>query len=190
MATFLHRITKEIRSDDGTGFAREDEIRNPDLSLVISLPVWQWVIEGNLVRPPTDEELSILELQELASRKLRRMAEIDERTSRIVTSGCEIEPGKVVATTLTATQNLQNLVLGYQLATVELPQDISMLDGGVYTITNATVLLQVAALVTAQQRNALNSGRALRLAIKSATTLETLNAIVDSREIPVWLPAT
>ena len=186
MATFLDRTTKQVRPDDGSGIARDGEIRNPDLLAVDGLPTWQWIVEGDVVRPPTTEELAALEAANLPQWRAERMAEIDARTAAIATSGCQIEPGVVLSTSITATQNLQNLVLGYQMGTVLLPQDVSTLDGGAYTITDGAAMLRVATAITAQQRSCLAAGRALRIACRSAASKAELEAITDDREVPTW----
>ena len=47
MATFLHRTTKQLAPDDGTGDLGPSYIRNPDLSAVALEPVKYWVIAGD-----------------------------------------------------------------------------------------------------------------------------------------------
>lgn len=190
MAAFLNRITKQLRDDDGTGEARPDEIRNPDLSAVAGLPSWQWSIDGDAVRPPTPLELSAYESTMMDGWRRQRIAEIDGRSQEIVTAGVEVAAGKVVGTSLAATQNLQNLVLGYQLGIVHLPQDISTIDGGSYTLGTGPELVRVAGVMASHQRSALDAGRSLRAAILNAATKAELDAIVDYREVPTWQPAT
>lgn len=190
MATFLNRVTKQMRDDDGTGQPGPNEIRNPDLSAVAGLPSWQWTIDGDDVRPPTPLELSAYESTMMDGWKRQRIAEIDARSQKIVTAGVEVAPGKVVGTSLAATQNLQNLVLGYQLGIVHLPQDISTIDGGSYTLGTGPELVRVAGVMATHQRSALDAGRSLRAAVLSAANKAALDAIVDYREVPTWQLAT
>lgn len=62
MATFLHRTTKQLSPDDGTGDLGPAYIRNPDLSLVGAEPVKYWVIEGDAVRAATAFERTSIDL--------------------------------------------------------------------------------------------------------------------------------
>lgn len=63
MATFLHRTTKQLAPDDGTGDLGPAYIRNPDLSLVVAEPVKYWVIEGDTVRVATVGERVTIDAQ-------------------------------------------------------------------------------------------------------------------------------
>lgn len=63
MATFLHRTTKQLTPDDGTGDLGPSYIRNPDLSLVALEPVKYWVIEGDSVRAATAGERVTIDAQ-------------------------------------------------------------------------------------------------------------------------------
>lgn len=62
MATFLHRTTKQLTPDDGTGDLGPSYIRNPDLSLVALEPVKYWVIEGDSIRAATQFERTAIDL--------------------------------------------------------------------------------------------------------------------------------
>lgn len=62
MATFLHRTTKQLAADDGTGDLGANYIRNPDLSAVALEPVKYWVVEGDAVRAATQLERTAIDL--------------------------------------------------------------------------------------------------------------------------------
>lgn len=63
MATFLHRTTKRIEPDNGTGDLGPSYIRNPDLSAVVGEPVKYWIIEGDTIRAATAGERLTIDLQ-------------------------------------------------------------------------------------------------------------------------------
>lgn len=181
MATFLHRTTRQLTPDDGTGDLGSDYIRNPDLSLVAAEPTKYWVIEGDTIRPATQFERDAIDAAELPAAKAARMAEIDARTAEIVTSGLEVATGKVISTSLASTQNLQDIVLGRSMGLIDFPQQISTLDGGHYTITDLGDFVRVATLLRNFKTDALSAGRALRAAVLDAATLAEVAAVEDSR---------
>jgi hypothetical protein len=182
MANVLNRHTLEyLPSVNTPDYPPADWIINPDMSAVADVPRWQWVIDGDTLRPADEDERAVLEAARIPDWRRERIAAIDARTKTIVTSGVEIAPGKVVGTTIEATQNLQNLVLGVNLGTLDLPQDISTVDGGSYTITGSGDLVRVAGLLTAHQRSALDAGRALRAQVLAATSIDAVNAVEDIR---------
>jgi hypothetical protein len=184
MADVLHRRTRELlRSVNTPDYPAVDWIASPDLSAVVGLPAWQWVIEGDTIRPPTAGELAAIEAARLPAAKAERIAQIDAKTAAIVTSGVDVATGSRVSTSLAATQNLQNLVLGVNLGVADLPQDISTVDGGSYTIVNTADMVRVAGVLAVHQRTALNAGRQLRAQVLAATTQAELDAIVDNREV-------
>jgi hypothetical protein len=182
MGDVLHRQTKELRRSVNTpDYDVAEWLVNPDLSPVAGVPQSRWIVDGNAVRPPNSIEAAAFDAVDLAAAKHAKMEAIDARTREIVTSGCEVAAGKIVGTTLESTQNLQNLVLGVQLGTVDLPQDISTIDGGAYTITGSADLVRVAGLLTRHQRSALDRGRALRAQVLAADSLDAVAMVEDAR---------
>jgi len=63
MATFLHRTTKQLAPDNGTGDLGAAWIRNPDLSAVDGVASLYWIIEGDTVRPATGGEIAAIDAQ-------------------------------------------------------------------------------------------------------------------------------
>ena len=63
MATFLHRTTKQLTPDDGSGDLGAAFIRNPDLSAVALEPVKYWIIEGDAIRAATAGERVTIDAQ-------------------------------------------------------------------------------------------------------------------------------
>lgn len=188
MANVLNRKTLEFHESVNTPEYPPDQwLINPDLSAVAGLPTWQWVVDGDSVRPPTVDELAAMETSRLLAAKAERIAAIDAKTASMVTSGVEVAPGRRVSTSLAATQNLQNLVLGVNLGVADLPQDISTVDGGCYTIVNTADMVRVAGVLAIHQRAALNAGRRLRTQVLAATTQAELDAIVDDREVSLGI---
>jgi len=180
MGNVLHRQTREYLTSVNTpDYPAGEWLINP--ALPEGIPPERWVIDGDAVRGPNPQEAAAFDAADLQAAKRAKIAAIDARTSEMVQSGVEVAPGKVVGTTLPATQNLQNLVLGVQLGTLDLPQDISTVDGGSYTITGSGDLVRVAGLLTAHQRAALDAGRALRADVLAAATLDAVAAVEDDR---------
>lgn len=184
MADVLNRTTRELlRSVNTPDYPAADWIANPDLSAVAGLPAWQWVIEGDAIRPPTTSEMAAIEAARLPAAKADRIAAIDAKTAQIVTSGIEIGAGIWISTSLPATQNLQNFVHFLNMAVAELPQDISTLDGGIYTIANMADMARIAGILARHHETSLGAGRQLRARVLAATTQAELDAIVDDREV-------
>ena len=180
MGNVLHRQTKVYLTSVNTpDYDPADWLVNP--SLPDGVPPERWVVDGDTVRGPNPQEAAAFDAADLQAAKRAKIAAIDARTSEIVQSGVEVAPGKIVGTTLPATQNLQNLVLGVNLGTLDLPQDISTVDGGSYTITGSGDLVRVAGLLTAHQRAALDTGRALRAQVLAATSIDAVAAVEDIR---------
>jgi len=184
MADVLNRTTRELlRSVNTPDYPAADWIASPDLSAVAGFPTWKWVIEGDTIRPPTASELAAIEAARLPAAKADRIVAIDAKTAAIVTSGIEIGAGIRISTSLAATQNLQNFVHFLNMGVAELPQDISTLDGGVYTITNMADIARIAGILARHHETSLGAGRQLRARVLAATTQAELDAIVDDREV-------
>lgn len=181
MATFLHRTTKQLVPDDGTGNLGPDYIRNPDLSAVIGIPASRWVIDGDNVVPPSEAEQAVFDAADLVAAKTAKITAIDARTAEILVAGLTVAPGKVISTSLQATQNLQDIALGRSMGLLDFPQDISTRDGGSYTITDLGDFARVAALLRDFKTNALLAGRLLRADVLNAETIAVILEIVDTR---------
>lgn len=181
MARFLHSTTLVWREDDGTGLARDGELRNPDVSAVESVPTKYWkVVSGSVVEMTTEEKAAV-DVAELTAAKVAKMAAIDAKTATLVSAGVSVATGKTISTSLAATQNIQNLWIGFQQGIVTLPKSISTIDGGTYTIADNADLIRIAALLRDFQLTILEAGQALRADVLAATTLAGVAAVEDSR---------
>ena len=188
MADVLHRTTRELlRSVNTPDYPAADWIASPDLSAVAGLPAWQWVIEGDTIRPPTASELAVAQAARLPAAKAERIAAVDAKTAAIVTSGVEVAPGVRISTSLAATQNLQNFIHFLNMGVAELPQNISTLDGGAYTIANMADIARIAGILARHHETILDAGRQLRAQVLAATTQTELDAIVDEREVSIGI---
>ena len=87
MARFLHSTTLAWREDDGTGLARDGELRNPDVSAVADVPTKDWRVVDGAVVEMTSEEKAVVDAAELTAAKVAKMAAIDARTAVLVTAG-------------------------------------------------------------------------------------------------------
>lgn len=188
MANVLNRKTLEYHESVNTPEYPPDQwLINPDLSAVAGLPTWQWVVDGDSVRPPTTDELAAMEASRLPAAKAERIAAIDAKTAAIVTSGVEVAPGVRISTSLAATQNLQNFIHFLNMGVAELPQNISTLDGGAYTIANMADIARIAGILARHHETILDAGRQLRAQVLAATTQTELDAIVDEREVSIGI---
>lgn len=181
MARFLNKSTKQFREDDGTGQARENEIRNPDLSAVAGIPQARWVVDGETLRAPNEQETAAFDAADLQAAKVAKMAAIDARTAVLVTAGVQVATGKIISTSVAATQNLQNLWIGFQQGIVTLPKSISTTDGGTYTIVDNADLIRIAALLRDFQLNILEGGQDLRADVLACNTVAEVDAVEDAR---------
>lgn len=181
MATFLHRINKILRDDDGTGLARENEIRNPDMSAVAGLAAWQWVIDGDAVRPANASELASAETAMMPTWREQRIVAINARTAAIIESGAVQVNGVSVSTALTNQVSLSTLKQLADMGLASYPQQVSATNGGIYTITSGTDFRRVAGLVAKFVMDAKSAGRALRQQVIAATTKSQLDAVLDNR---------
>ena len=181
MARFLHGTTLTWREDDGTGAARDGELTNPDLSGVEAVPSKYWKVAGGSVVEMTTEEKAVVDAAELTAAKVAKMAAIDANTATLVSAGVSVATGKTISTSLAATQNLQNLWIGFQQGIVTLPKSISTTDGGTYTITDNADLIRIAALLRDFQLTIIEAGQSLRADVLAATTLAGVAAVEDSR---------
>lgn len=117
----------------------------------------------------------------LEQAKRRKMAAIDARSEELVTAGLTVAPEVTVSTSLAATQNLQDLTIGYQLGMTVFPQAVSTIDGGEYEIPDAADLARIAGLVKQHKTSILDAGRNLRAQVLAATTIDELHAVEDTR---------
>ena len=178
----LNRTTKELRTSQNEPEYHESEwIHGPDLSAVAGHDPRYWVITGDSVTLATGNELAAIEAEVLAEAKAAKMAAIDAKSGQILTRGIEIEPGIWLSTTLAASQNLQDIWIGYQSSMPVFPVSISTLSGGAYTVANITAFAAIMSAFGAHKRGTLEAGQALRAQVLACTTLAQVEAIVDER---------
>lgn len=128
-----------------------------------------------------DDAAAIQAAFPLTDAKRRAIEAIDARSEKLLTAGLEVATGKVISTSLPAQQNLTQLVVGVQGGLTTLPQGISTIDGGEYIIADAQDLSRVARLWADRLTTVLDAGRALRLAVLAAESVEEVAAITDAR---------
>lgn len=117
----------------------------------------------------------------LDQHKQERIDEIDARTAELLSSGVIVAPQKRLSTSLPAQVNLQGLAHLRLLGRPFVPQDVSTVDGGTYTIRDEPDFHRVADIVTGRRKQLLESGQRLRAMVFSATTHEAVDAIRDTR---------
>ena len=145
------------------------------------MPQSRWIIDGDAVRAPNEEETAAFDAADLAAAKSAKMTAIDERTSQLVTAGVEVATGKTISTSLAATQNLQNLWIGFQQGIITLPKAISTTDGGVYVVTDNADLIRIAGVLRDFQLGILTAGQTLRASVAACTSVAEVDAVEDTR---------
>ena len=108
-------------------------------------------------RAANEGELATINATNLAAAKTRKCAEIDARSGVLVTSGLEVASGKVISTSMAATQNLQDIALSITLNNATFPQNVSTLDGGVYSIADVADFVRIAGLLKAMKKAAMST---------------------------------
>lgn len=181
MARFLHKATRQWHDDDGTGDLGPEYIRNPDLSAVADVPQSRWVVDGDDVRAPTEQELAAFVEAEVASAKERKIAEINAKTGQLIEAGSVIVNGVSISTALTNQVSLQALDTLVAKGIATFPQDVSATDGTAYTITSAADFVRIAGVVATFVMTAKATGRALRAQVLAAETREAVEAVEDNR---------
>lgn len=117
----------------------------------------------------------------LASKKQRRIRQIDQRTSELVTAGLEAAPGKFVSTTLEAQQNLHDLAILVLMGQDPFPQGVSTNDGDQYIISDMTDFNRIVGLMLTHKLTPLNTGRQLRQDVIAAVDEDALDLVMDTR---------
>lgn len=182
MANWLNRTTKEYRQSSDPPLADQAAwIRNPDLSAVVGESVDAWIVDGDSVRLPTEQEWGPIDAARLAAAKVAKCAAIDARSFVLVTSGVTISGGVQISTSLPASQNLQDVWIGHQSGMTVFPITISTLDGGTHSVPNAESFMTIMAAFAIHKRTALISGQQLRAQVLAATTVEEVEAVQDNR---------
>lgn len=181
MANWLHKTNGTyLVSSDPPLAEQGDWIRNP--TLPDGCADWsEVVVDGDTVRAPNEAEAAARLAAKLAAAKVAKMSAIDTRTAILVTQGVTVATGKVISTSLAATQNLQNLWIGFQQGIITMPKTISTADGGTYAITDNTDLIRIAGLLRDHQVQYLESGQSLRAQVLACTTLAEVAAVEDLR---------
>lgn len=156
------------------------EVRGTDGEPVVQIAHWDERAIGS-PRPTEQELLAQADAVLLERAKAAKIAAIDARSQSLLTAGLEVAKGAVISTSDHAQRNLLMLSVGVQVGSTTLPQGISTIDDGEYVITDATDLKRIQDLWTQRMTSVLDAGRALRLAVLDAETVEAVDAIVDER---------
>lgn len=163
MATFLHRTTKQLSPDNGTGDLGANYIRNPDLSLVVGQPVKYWIIEGDAVRLATAQEQATADANEATANANAAIALLTNQRAYAVTALANLREESYLidrATLLLMLREINLLratfnTLKLGLTTVSTFQGLNILGGNLNSNTQRTAQ-QLRAAVT----NSINDGSA------------------------------
>lgn len=156
------------------------EVRGADGEPVVQIAHWDEQAIGS-PKPTEQELLAQADTVRLEQAKADKIAAIDARSEHLLTAGLEVAEGKVISTSPTAQHNLTDLVVGVQTGLTGLPQGISTVDGDQYIITDETDLMRIASMWLARKQEVLDAGRALRIQVLQAETLQEVEAVTDTR---------
>lgn len=160
-----HRATNQVRTvirDDYGGY------RPPD--------GWELVPVEQLPAGWTRYDPRDLDVERAA-----KITAIDARSAALIVAGLPMSDGSRISTSLPASQNLQDLLLGMLAGETMFPQGVSTLDGGEYVIRDVQQLLALVQAFRAWKLGILDAGRALRLRAIAAITIQELDGVVDER---------
>lgn len=182
MANWLHRTTKEYMGSNDPPLDHQSAwIKNPDLSAVAGETVDAWIVDGDTVRLPTEQEWVPIRAARLLAAQQAKLAAIDAKSAAIVTRGVEVSPGVSISTSLAASQNLQDIWIGHQSGMDVFPLKLSTLDGGTFNVATASAFTQVMLAFAQHKRPAYESGQVLRAQVLAATTVAEVDAVQDNR---------
>lgn len=147
MAYFFNTITKQMRQDDGTGLPRENELTNPDLSAVAGIPQARWVVDGETLRAPNEQESAAFDAADLQAAKVAKLDAINAKTGQLIEAGSVVINGVPISTALTNQVSLQGIDSIIEKGLAIFPQPISATNGGTYSISSQTDLDRIGGLV-------------------------------------------
>lgn len=132
---------------------------------------------------PTVEEVLAHEAQwRLDTAKRAKIAAIDARSEHLLTAGLEVAEGVRISTSTEAQINFLAFRDAVKTGHLSPPQGFSTLDDGEFVIETAEQVEDIYAMWLARKKDILDAGRALRLAVLAAESVEAVEAIVDDRE--------
>lgn len=157
------------------------EVRGTDGEPVVQIAHWDERAIGS-PRPTEQELLAQADTVLLERAKRSKLDAINARSRALLTAGLEVYVGIKISTSEAAQRNLSDLYNAVRDELASLPQGISTLDDGELIIEDWQELLQIVGLWRDRKLGVLDAGRALRLAVLAAETVEAVEAITDDRE--------
>ena len=182
MANWLHRFTKEYRtSSDPPLHQQYLWIRNPDLSAVAGELPDAWIVDGDAVRLPTEQEWVPINAARLAAAKSAKLQAIDSRTASLIANGSVLVNGESISTSLEAQVSMQGIRVLVAEGKMTLPRTVSATGGYSYTIESTADLARIGGLMGAFVEGKKAAGRAIRSQVLAASTVAEVDAVVDDR---------
>ena len=170
-----------LREDDGTGVARDGEIRNPDLSAVANVPAKYWRLVDGSVAEMTSEQKAAVDASELSAAKTAKIAAIDAKTGSLIENGSVNVNGVNISTSIASQTSINGMKSANDFRLITFPQEVSATNGGSYTINSLNDFKRVGGLVMTFVLTTKADGRALRQQVLAATTLAAVEAVEDNR---------
>jgi len=181
VARFLHKTTRQWHDDDGTGDLGPDYLRNPDLSAVVGVPQSRWVVDGDAVRAPNEQELAAFLAAELIEAKVAKCRAIDGRSAALISTAAVVVNGESISASHAAQTNMLALEAKRQRDGLTYPVEISATNGEAYQIVDESDFIRVSTLVLGYVKGVLDTGRALRVQVLTCSTVEAVAAVEDNR---------
>ena len=155
---------------------------NPNLSAVEGVDKRYWKIDGDTVIEMSQAEKDAVDLARLPELKEAKLAAIDAKTNQLIAQGF-IFDGHTFSLSLNAQSNFMGIKVateGGLLTEDNYPYELTTLDDEAYQLSWALKDAFFGSVLNAVATH-LAYGRALKVAVKSATTQAELDLIVDNR---------
>lgn len=181
MSDVIHRTTLEhLRSVNTPDYPTSDWITNPDLSGVASVPKKYWKTVNDDVLEMTQAEKDDVDAANLASSKVIRKQQVDDRTVELIREGFTWD-AKLFSLSDRAQMNWADLKYSTDAGIVVPPVEISTMNDTGYTLATTTDVADFYTVSYNTKQEHVSSGRGLKEQIDAATTQAELAAIVDTR---------
>ena len=141
-----------------------------------------WKFSGGFYVEKTQEELDSNLILTFETNKQQKLEEIDAKTNQLISQGFVFD-GHTFSLSLNAQSNFMGIKVatdGGLLTEANYPYELTTIDDGAYELSWALKDAFFGSVLTAVATH-LAYGRALKVAVKSATTQADLDLVVDNR---------
>jgi hypothetical protein len=164
-------------------YPEETWIHDPDLSAVVGLSVEYWKLDGDEVLAMSTLERAEVEASLLTPFKVIRLEQIDARTEELIAQGFT-HAGKNFSLSIAAQIKWTGAyeLRAFFTAADAFPFIVNTIgDDEAYSVTDEAELAQIYQTIGVTVLTVLGGDAALKIAVRAATTVAELNAVVDTR---------